>query len=82
MLGMRLRGFFGVVLGVLRMALRNLRVMGALFGRSRFMMLGGFLMMLGGLFMMLGGLSVVFSNLCWSSHKLYSFSFRPIIERV
>jgi hypothetical protein len=58
MLGMSLRGFIGVILGVHGMALRNLRVMGALFDRSRSIMLGGFLMML-------GGLGVVFCNLGW-----------------
>jgi hypothetical protein len=65
MLGMSLRGFIGVILGVHGMALRNLRVMGALFDRSRSIMLGGFLMMLSGLFVMLGGLGVVFCNLGW-----------------
>jgi hypothetical protein len=65
MLGMSLRRFIGVMLGVHGMALRNLRVMGTLFDRSRSMMLGGFLMMLSGLFVMLGGLGVVFCNLGW-----------------
>jgi hypothetical protein len=65
MLGMSLRGFIGVILGVHGMALRNLRVMGALFDRSRSIMLDGFLMMLSGLFVMLGGLGVVFCNLGW-----------------
>jgi hypothetical protein len=65
MLGMSLRGFIGVILGVHGMALRDLRVMGTLFGRSRSMMLGGFLMMLSGPFVMLSGLGVVFCNLGW-----------------
>ena len=41
LLGMSLRGFFGVMLGEHGIALPNLRVMGALFDRSSFMMLGG-----------------------------------------
>jgi hypothetical protein len=65
MLGMSLRGFIGVIFGVHRMALSNLRVVGALFDRSRFMVLGGFLIMLSGLFVMLGGLGVVFCDLGW-----------------
>jgi hypothetical protein len=65
LLGMSLRGFIGVS----GMARRDLRVMGALFDRSRFMMFGGFLVMLSGLFVMLGGLGVVFRNLgCRSGH--------------
>jgi hypothetical protein len=69
LLGMSLRGFIGVILGVSGMARRDLRVMGALFDRSRFMMFGGFLVMLSGLFVMLGGLGVVFRNLgCRSGH--------------
>jgi hypothetical protein len=79
-LGMRLRGFIGVMLGVSGMARRDLRVMGALFDRSRFMMFGGFLVMLSGLFVMLGGLGVVFRNLgCCNGHLLVSFSSRPTI---
>ncbi len=53
MFGVSLGGFIGVKFGVRGMALRNLRVMGAFFGRSGFMMLGGFLVMLSGLFVML-----------------------------
>jgi hypothetical protein len=68
MLGMSLRSFVGVVLGMHGMALRNLRVMSALFDRSSFVMLGGFLVMLGGLFVMLSGLGVVFCNLGFSGH--------------
>ena len=55
LLGMSLRGFIGVILGVSGMARRDLRVMGALFDPSRFMMFGGFLVMRSGLFVMLGG---------------------------
>jgi hypothetical protein len=68
MLGMSLRGFAGVMLGIHGMALRNLRVMGTLFDRSSFVMLGGFLVMVGGLFVMLSGLGVVFCNLGFSGH--------------
>ena len=68
---MSLRGFVAVMLGVRGMARRDLRVMGALFDRSRFMMLGGFAMMFGGFFVMLSGLSVVFCNFgCGSGHSL------------
>ena len=68
MLGMSLRGFVGVIFGLHGMALRNLRVMSALFDRSSSMMLGGFLVMLSGLFVMLSGLGVMFCNLGCSGH--------------
>jgi hypothetical protein len=70
-LGVRFRGFVAVMLGVSGMAMRDLCVMGGLFDRSRFMMLGGFAMMFRGLFVMLGGLSVMFCDLgCGGGHSL------------
>ena len=72
MLGMSLRGFLEMILRVHGVAVRNLRVMGALFDRSRFMMPGGFLMMLSSFLVMMGGLSVVFCNLgCRNGHCFF-----------
>jgi hypothetical protein len=68
MLGMSLSCFVRMMLCVHGMALRDLRVMGALFDRSGCMMLGSFLVMLSSLFVMLGGLGVVFCNLGCSGH--------------
>jgi hypothetical protein len=82
MLGMSLRGFIGVIFGLHGMALRNLRVMGALFDRSSFMMLGGFLVMLRGLFVMLGGLGVVFCNLGCSGHCTFPSRFAQLLSEV
>jgi hypothetical protein len=54
------------------MARRDLRVMGALFDCSRFMMFSGLLVMLTGLLVMLGGLGVMFRNLgCRSGHFFF-----------
>jgi hypothetical protein len=63
------------------MALRNLRVMGALFDRSSFVMLGGFLVMLSGFFVMLGGEGHGVLQPWLYRPLLYSFSFRSILER-
>jgi hypothetical protein len=72
MLGMSLRSFIRVMLGVYGMPLGNLGVVSAFFIRSLFMMLGSFVMMPRGLFMMQRGLSVVFCNLgCRSSHCFF-----------
>jgi hypothetical protein len=63
MLGVRLGGFFGVVLGVRRVAGGDLGVMRGLLDRAAFVVLGGLVMMFRSLFMVLGGLRVVFRNL-------------------
>ena len=75
LLDMSLRGFVGVMLGKHGMPVRNLRVMGALFDRSSFMMLCGFLVMLSGLFVMQGGLGVVFCNRGFSGHWSFPSHF-------
>jgi hypothetical protein len=72
MLGVRFRGFVGVMFGVRSMARRDLGVMGGLFDGSRFMMLGGLAMMFGGLLVVLSGLGVVFCNLrCRGGHVTF-----------
>jgi hypothetical protein len=63
MFGVSLGGFFGVVLGVRRVAGGDLGVMGGLLDRAAFVVLGGLVMMFRSLFMVLGGLRVVFRNL-------------------
>ena len=82
MLGVRLGGFLGVMLGVRGVARRDLRVMRGLLDRSRLMMLRGFVMVLGRLFVMLGGLGVVLGDLgCSGGHGWVSFLVRLTMRR-
>jgi hypothetical protein len=63
MLGMSLRGFGGVLLGLRGVAMRDQCVMGSLLDRTSFGVFGGFLMVLRSRVMMLSSELVVFCNL-------------------
>jgi hypothetical protein len=61
-LDMSLRGFAGMMFGVLMMRMGEMRVMGAGFVIAVGDMRGGFAMMLRGVLMMLGGVFVMFGS--------------------
>ncbi len=73
------RGFFLVIPSVRGMAKRHLRMIGTLFDRTSFVVLGGFAMVLRGRFMMLSSLGVVFCNLRFGSgHCFFPSRFAQV----
>jgi hypothetical protein len=68
LLGVVLRGFFNVMLGLKMVPVRNMRVMSGLFGLARFVMLRCLLVMVGGVFAMFRRVPVMFSSDLRVSH--------------
>ena len=62
MLGMRLAGFGGMVMGMMAMARSGVGMMRSGVGIFFFIMLGGFAVMVRGLFVMLGGVVVMLAG--------------------
>jgi hypothetical protein len=62
MLGMRLTGFGGMMMGMMAMARRGMGVVCRRIGVFFFIMLGGFAVMMRGLFVMLGGVVVMLAG--------------------
>ena len=62
MLGMRLRGFARMVLGMRMMGVREMRMMAGVLVFAIGMMDGGLAMVFGGLFVMVGGVFVMFGG--------------------
>jgi hypothetical protein len=58
-LGVMLAGFFGVMLGVVVVPLRDVRMVAGLFMIAGAVMLGGGAMMFGGVLVMLGGFQMM-----------------------
>jgi hypothetical protein len=63
LIGMRLRGFLGVVSSMQMVAMRDVGMMSAFFMRSFFVMSGRVLVMAGCVLVMFGGLPVMFRSL-------------------
>jgi hypothetical protein len=82
MMGMRLAGFGGMVMGVMAMARGGVRMVRRAVGIVFFIMLCGLAMMLGGLFVMLGGFVVVLAGgVLVRGHGVSPFSGRAIMAR-
>jgi hypothetical protein len=62
LIGVRLRGFFGVVSRMQMVAMRDMGMMSALFMRSFFVMPGRLLVMAGGVLVMFSGLLMMFRS--------------------
>ena len=62
MLGMRLAGFGGMVMGVMAVARRGVGMMGRGLGILVFIMLGGFAVMMRGLFVVIGGVVMMLAG--------------------